>query len=39
VGAAAGAGVAAHEKDSDIVLPAGAHVHVTLTKALTVAAR
>jgi hypothetical protein len=39
VGAAAGAGVAAHEKDSDIVLPAGAHVHVTLMKALTVAAR
>src|SRR3989449_6611939 len=39
VGAAAGAGVAAHSKDSDIVLPAGAHVHITLTKALTVAAR
>ncbi len=39
VGAAAGAGVAAHSKDSDIVLPAGAHVHMTLTKALVVAAR
>src|SRR2546425_827 len=39
VGAAAGAGVAAHDKDSDIVLPAGAHVHMTLAKALTVAAR
>lgn len=39
VGAAAGAGVAAHFKDSDIVLPAGAHVHMTLTRALVVAAR
>jgi hypothetical protein len=39
VGAAAGAGVAATSKDSDIVLPAGAHIHLTLTKALVVAAR
>ena len=39
VGAAAGAGVAASSKDSDIVLPAGAHIHITLTKALEVAAR
>jgi hypothetical protein len=39
VGAAAGAGAAAASKDSDIVLPAGAHVHITLTKPLVVAAR
>ena len=36
VGAAAGAGIAATSKDADIVLPAGAHVIVTLNKALTV---
>ena len=36
VGAAAGAGVAHSTKDSDIVLPAGAHFHVRLTKELTV---
>jgi hypothetical protein len=36
VGGAVGAGVAANTKDSDIVLPAGAHIIVTLTKALTV---
>jgi hypothetical protein len=36
VGGAAGAGVAATSKDSDIVLPAGAHIIVTVTKALTV---
>ena len=36
VGAAAGAGVAHSTKDSDIVLPAGAHFHVRLTKDLTV---
>jgi outer membrane protein with glycine zipper len=35
VGGAVGAGVAANTKDSDIVLPAGAHIVVTLTKALT----
>lgn len=36
VGAAAGAGVASSTKDSDIVLPAGAHIIVRLTKELTV---
>src|SRR5947207_3166947 len=36
VGAAAGEGIAATAKDADIVLPAGAHVIVTLNKALTV---
>ena len=36
VGAAAGAGVASTTKDSDIVLPAGAHIIVRLTKELTV---
>ncbi|HKC42071.1 MAG TPA: hypothetical protein VKC15_21185 [Gemmatimonadales bacterium] len=36
VGGAAGAGVAATSKDSDIVLPAGAHIIVTVTKPLTV---
>jgi hypothetical protein len=36
VGAAAGAGVASTTKDSDIVLPAGAHIIVRLTKDLTV---
>lgn len=36
VGGAVGAGVAATSKDSDIVLPAGAHIIVTVTKALTV---
>ncbi len=38
VGAAVGAGVAAKSKDSDIVLPAGAHILVTVTKALVVKA-
>jgi len=38
VGAAAGAGIAATSKDADIVLPAGAHVLVTLNKPLTVKA-
>jgi hypothetical protein len=38
VGAAAGAGVAAATKHADIVLPAGAHVLVTLNRALTVRA-
>ncbi len=36
VGGVVGAGVAASSKDSDIVLPAGAHIIITLTKALTV---
>lgn len=36
VGGAVGAGVAQTSKDSDIVLPAGAHIIVTVTKALTV---
>lgn len=36
VGAAAGAGVAAQSKDADIVLPKGAHINVTITKAVTV---
>ncbi|HWH02801.1 MAG TPA: glycine zipper domain-containing protein [Gemmatimonadales bacterium] len=36
VGAAAGAGYAAATKDSDIRLPAGTHVLVTLTRGLTV---
>ncbi len=38
VGAAAGAGVASQTKDSDIVLPAGAHIIIRLTKELAVAA-
>jgi len=38
VGAAAGAGIAATSKDADIVLPAGAHVLVTLNKPLAVKA-
>jgi len=38
VGGAVGAGVAASSKDSDIVLPAGAHIIVTVTKPLTVRA-
>ena len=38
VGGIAGAGVAASSKDSDIVLPAGAHIIIRLTKALAVAA-
>ena len=38
VGGAVGAGVAATSKDSDIVLPAGAHIIVTVTKPLTVRA-
>ena len=36
VGGAVGAGVASTSKDSDIVLPAGAHINITLTKPLTV---
>jgi hypothetical protein len=36
VGGIAGAGVASTTKDSDIVLPAGAHIIVRLTKDLTV---
>jgi hypothetical protein len=36
VGGAVGAGVASTSKDSDIVLPAGAHIIVTVTKPLTV---
>jgi hypothetical protein len=36
VGGAVGAGVATTSKDSDIVLPAGARIIVTVTKALTV---
>jgi hypothetical protein len=39
VGAAAGAGVAHNTKDSDVVLPAGAHILATLAEALTIAAR
>jgi hypothetical protein len=36
VGGAVGAGVAQTSKDSDIVLPAGAHIIVTVSKPLTV---
>jgi len=36
VGGVVGAGVAVTSKDSDIVLPAGAHIIVTVNKALTV---
>lgn len=39
VGGIAGAGVAVESKDSDIVLPAGAHIIVSLTQDLAVAAR
>ncbi|MDP3911000.1 MAG: hypothetical protein Q8Q14_11475, partial [Gemmatimonadales bacterium] len=39
VGGIAGAGAAVQTKDSDIVLPAGAHIIVSLTGSLTVAAR
>jgi len=38
VGGIAGAGVASSTKDSDIVLPAGAHIIVSLTKELAVSA-
>ncbi|HMJ58370.1 MAG TPA: glycine zipper 2TM domain-containing protein [Gemmatimonadales bacterium] len=38
VGGAVGAGVAQTSKDSDIVLPAGAHIVVTVNKPLTVKA-
>lgn len=38
VGGIAGAGVASETKDSDIVLPAGAHIIVRLTKELAVTA-
>jgi len=37
VGGIAGAGVASQTKDSDIVLPAGAHIIIRLTKELAVA--
>jgi hypothetical protein len=37
VGGIAGAGVASQTKDSDIVLPAGAHIIIRLTKELVVA--
>jgi hypothetical protein len=36
VGAVAGAGVAVQTKDADVVLPKGAHINVTLTRAVTV---
>jgi hypothetical protein len=39
VGAAAGAGVAHNTKDSDVVLPAGAHILARLDQAVTIAAR
>jgi hypothetical protein len=39
VGGIAGAGVASTTKDSDIVLPAGAHIIVRLTKELAVSAQ
>ena len=39
VGGIAGAGVASQTKDSDIVLPAGAHIIVRLTKELAVSAQ
>jgi hypothetical protein len=38
VGGAVGAGVAASTKDVDIVVPAGARLIITLTRALTVKA-
>lgn len=38
IGGIAGAGVASHTKDSDIVLPKGAHIIIRLTKELTVSA-
>jgi len=38
IGGIAGAGVAAETKDSDIVLPKGAHIIIRLTKELTVSA-
>lgn len=38
VGGAVGTAVAVSSKDSDIVLPAGAHINLTITKALTVKA-
>jgi len=38
IGGIAGAGVASSTKDSDIVLPAGAHIIIRLTKELAVAA-
>ncbi len=38
-GAVAGAGVSANIKDSDVVLPAGAHILASLAQPLTVAAR
>src|SRR5216117_3295808 len=38
VGGIAGAGVASQTKDSDIILPAGAHIIIRLTKELAVAA-
>lgn len=38
IGGIAGAGVATHVKDSDIVLPTGAHIIIRLTKELAVSA-
>lgn len=38
IGGIAGAGVASHTKDSDIVLPTGAHIIIRLTKELAVSA-
>lgn len=38
IGGIAGAGVASHTKDSDIVLPKGAHIIIRLTKELAVSA-
>ncbi|HKA60750.1 MAG TPA: glycine zipper domain-containing protein [Gemmatimonadales bacterium] len=38
IGGIAGAGVASHTKDSDIVLPKGAHIIIRLTKELSVSA-
>ena len=38
VGGIAGAGAASHTKDSDIVLPKGAHIIIRLTRELTVSA-
>ena len=39
VGGIAGAGLATQTKDADIVLPAGAHIVVRLTKELAVSAQ
>jgi hypothetical protein len=39
IGGAVGAGVAANTKDADAMVPAGAHVLVTLSQPVTVALR